>query len=141
MRRGVGYIAGERRRRRRGLPIGVAVELRVALLLGDALAGGREAILVPLVVLVRRVPLPLRYHRRRCDGERAVSPGRLDCCTGRARLGDGAPLLGGNIRGVVCWGAVVCSEGKSRHQARMWQLPSARSLACHVAAGQANSAT
>ena len=80
------YMAGQRRRGLAGLPVGVAIELRDALLLCDFLAGGRKAILVSLVV--RRVPLRLRYHRRRCGCERAnLSLARLDCCTGRARTG------------------------------------------------------
>lgn len=59
------YDAGERRRGRVGLAIGVAVERGIALLLGYALADGRcEAILMSLVVRVRLVPLPLRYHVR-----------------------------------------------------------------------------
>jgi len=66
------------------------VEGGAALLLGDALSRGGQAILVSLVVLVRRAPLRLRYHRRRCAGGRAVlSPGGLGCSTGRARLGNG----------------------------------------------------
>jgi hypothetical protein len=83
-----------------GLPIaGVAVEVRIALLLG--LARGCEAILVALVVLVRRVPLRVvlrylhclvsvshlqyvqryTYHKSEGSDEQAVlSPGS-DCCT------------------------------------------------------------
>jgi hypothetical protein len=39
-------------------------------------------------LVVRRVPLRLRYHRRRCGCKRAnLSLARLDCCTGRARTG------------------------------------------------------
>ena len=80
------YMAGDRRRGLVSLAVGVAIELRVALLLGDLPAGGRKAILVSLVV--RRVPLRLRYHIRRCGCKRAnLSLARLDCCTGRARTG------------------------------------------------------
>jgi hypothetical protein len=122
------YLAGERRRRRLGPPVGMAVELRTALLLGDALAGCRISILVSLVVLVRRGLLSLRYHRRRCADERAVSPVRLDCCTGRARLEEWEPLLGGEIRVCRVLGAGVWLWEKNHDR----QAPSlASQRVCH----------
>jgi hypothetical protein len=113
-----------------GPSIGVAVELGVALLPGDALAGSREAILVSLVVLVRiPVPLFLRHHRG-AMGRRIVSPGRLDCCTGRARLEKRKPLLaggmgGGRVReGVVLFGRETRSRpAKSRHKRCLAESP------------------
>jgi hypothetical protein len=80
---------GEGKRRRWGLrppvDIGVAVECWVALLLGDALANGRSQ---PTTILMLSCgPFLLRYHvRDRRGAVRADTPGRLDCCTGRARL-------------------------------------------------------
>jgi hypothetical protein len=94
--RGV-YVARGRRRRRLGLPIGVAVEVWVAALPGNALSDGRgEAILVVSGRAVRLAPLPLRYHvRGRRRAESADTAGRLGCNTGRARLGDGGAGCGG----------------------------------------------
>lgn len=83
LRHGAVYMAAVERglRRRRGgwLPIGMAVEVAEALLLDDAFARGSVARLMSLVVRVRLAGLLPRYHRRRCAGERAVLPGRLDC--------------------------------------------------------------
>jgi hypothetical protein len=70
------------------------------------------------VLRVRRGSFPLRYHRRRCAAERAVSPGRLDCCTGRARLEDREPLLGGEIRGCRVHGGVEEGVGEEVVSAR-----------------------
>lgn len=77
-------IARGRRRR-----MAVGVQVGVALLLGDALADGScEAILVSLVVRVRLIPFSLCYHvRGEWQASSTATPGRLDCCTGRARLG------------------------------------------------------
>lgn len=75
------YIYRRRRSWRvEGLSIGVAVELRVALLFGDALAGGCEAILMSLVMLVRRVLLVPRHHEGLGAGARlqTFSPDWLD---------------------------------------------------------------
>lgn len=67
--------------RRRGRGASMTVEVGVALLLGDALAGCCEAILMSSLVLrVRLVPLLRCYHVR--GGWRATStasPCRLDC--------------------------------------------------------------
>ena len=69
------------RGRRRGRGASMTVEVGVALLLGDALAGCCEAILMSSLVLrVRLVPLLRCYHVR--GGWRATStasPCRLDC--------------------------------------------------------------
>lgn len=58
------YILGERRVGRSGLSIGIAVEDRIGLLLGDPPPGGSKAALMSLVVLVRRVFGLLRWHQR-----------------------------------------------------------------------------
>lgn len=87
------YIAGERRRRGLGPPIGVAVELRNALLLCDPLPRLRDSTLMSLVVQ-GRVPFSLRYHRRRWAGGRSASHVDSAAGTGRARLEDREPRCG-----------------------------------------------
>lgn len=92
LRHRVVYVARGRRRIGLGLAIGVAVEVRVAALLGRTLADGRcEATLISSAVMLGG-PLSrgFRYHvRGRQRAESADTAGRLDWCTGRARLGDG----------------------------------------------------
>jgi hypothetical protein len=98
------YCVGRKLGRGVWVSIGAAVERGVALLPLDALAGGCQATLVSSVMLGCRVLPPLCYHRRRCAGKQAVSPGRLDCCTGRASLEEGRrwPVEEIWAFGVVC---------------------------------------
>lgn len=63
---------GRDRRRGGGAAIGRGVELRIALLLCDALSRSGQAILVSLVMRVAPVPLCLRDHKRRW--RRRLSP-------------------------------------------------------------------